>query len=84
MFIANGVIRGAGEAMIPMISTLVAMWIVRIPCAIIFSRLWGTIGVWYAMPVGWLIGTIIALVYYKTGRWMKKAVVGKKMEVTDL
>jgi putative MATE family efflux protein len=84
MFIANGVIRGAGEAMIPMISTLAAMWLVRIPCAIIFSKLWGIIGVWYAMPVGWLIGTIIALVYYKSGRWMKKAVTNKKIEVIDL
>jgi putative MATE family efflux protein len=84
MFIANGVIRGAGEAMVPMISTLTAMWVVRIPCAIIFAKLWGTIGIWYAMPVGWLIGTIIALVYYKSGRWMKKAVTGKKIEVVDL
>ncbi len=84
MFAANGVIRGAGAAMVPMISTLAAMWIVRIPCAIIFSKLWGTIGIWYAMPVGWFIGTVIALVYYKSGRWMKKAVVGKRMEMMDL
>jgi putative MATE family efflux protein len=84
MFITNGVIRGAGEAIVPMISTLTAMWIIRIPCAMIFSKLWGTIGIWYAMPVGWLIGTVIALIYYKSGRWMKKAVVGKKIEVEDL
>ncbi len=84
MFIANGVIRGAGAAMVPMISTLAAMWLVRIPCAIIFARLWGTLGIWYAMPTGWLIGALIALVYYKTGRWMKKAVTGKKMETFDL
>jgi putative MATE family efflux protein len=84
MFVTNGVIRGAGEAIVPMISTLAAMWVVRIPCAIIFSRLWGEIGIWYAMPVGWLIGTIIALTYYKSGRWKTKSVVGKSADLTDV
>ncbi len=84
MFITNGLIRGAGEALVPMISTLAAMWIVRVPCAIIFSKIWGTLGIWYAMPSGWLVGTVIALVYYKTGRWKKKAVTGKKIEAFDM
>jgi putative MATE family efflux protein len=84
MFITNGVIRGAGEAMVPMISTLAAMWVVRIPCAIVFSKLWGVMGIWYAMPVGWFIGTIIALVYYKSGRWMKKAVVSNSADLMDM
>jgi Na+-driven multidrug efflux pump len=84
MFVTNGVIRGAGEAIVPMASTLVGMWVARIPCAVIFSRLWGETGIWYAMPVGWLIGTIIALVYYKSGRWIKKAVTNKTIEVSDV
>ncbi len=83
MFITNGLIRGAGEAIVPMISTLAAMWVVRIPCAIIFSGIWGPRGVWYSMPAGWVVGTIIALIYYKSGRWMKKAVVGQPAESLD-
>jgi len=44
MFVTNGVIRGAGEALIPMFSTLFAMWLIRLPCAILFSHFLGVVG----------------------------------------
>lgn len=75
MFITNGVIRGAGETIVPMISTLFAMWLVRVPSAVLFSSIWGEMGIWWAMPTGWLFGMIIAYSYYKTGRWKNKVVV---------
>lgn len=75
MFITNGVIRGAGETIVPMLSTLFAMWLVRVPSAVLFSSLWGEIGIWWAMPTGWLFGMLIAYSYYKTGRWKNKVVV---------
>ncbi|QQO08567.1 MATE family efflux transporter [Breznakiella homolactica] len=75
MFVTNGVIRGSGEAVLPMVSTIMAMWVVRIPCAVIFSRLWGVTGVWFAMPTGWLMGLLISVIYYKSGRWMKKRII---------
>ena len=37
MFINNGVMRGAGDAFIPMINTILALWVVRIPTALFFS-----------------------------------------------
>jgi putative MATE family efflux protein len=33
-------LRGAGEAIVPLVSTLVAMWLVRVPAAALFSSLW--------------------------------------------
>lgn len=78
MFITNGVIRGAGETIVPMLSTLFAMWLVRVPSAVLFSSLWGEIGIWWAMPTGWLFGMLIAYSYYKTGRWKNKVVVKSK------
>ncbi|AEJ19171.1 MATE family efflux transporter [Gracilinema caldarium] len=78
MFITNGVIRGAGETIVPMVSTLFAMWLIRVPSAVLFSSLWGEIGIWWAMPTGWVIGMIIAYSYYKTDRWKNKVVVKTK------
>ncbi len=75
MFITNGVIRGAGDAIVPLISTLCAMWLVRIPAALLFSKLWGSDGVWWAMPSGWLVGMAIAVLYYWGGAWTRKALV---------
>ncbi|GAB1483756.1 MATE family efflux transporter [Treponema sp.] len=73
MFVTNGLIRGSGEAIVPMISTLLAMWLVRVPAAVLFSRLWGASGIWWAMPTGWIIGMAIAVGYYKSNRWTLKA-----------
>ncbi len=75
MFITNGLIRGSGEAVVPMLSTLLAMWLIRVPSAVLLSGLWGTDGIWWAMPTGWVVGMFVALGYYRTGRWTKKAVV---------
>lgn len=72
MFVTNGVIRGAGETIIPMFSTLIAMWLIRVPSAVLFSRHFGVVGLWWAMPTGWVVGMVIALGYYFSGRWKTK------------
>ena len=84
MFVTNGLIRGSGEAIVPMISTLTAMWLVRIPCAIYLSRLMGPLGIWLSLPVGWVIGSLISLIYYWSGRWMKKSVIKQDGPVPEL
>jgi putative MATE family efflux protein len=77
MFINNGVMRGAGDAFIPMINTLLALWIVRIPCAILFSGPlgMGSDGIWWSVPAGWTMGVVFSTWYYLGGRWKRKAVV---------
>lgn len=77
MFINNGVLRGAGDSFIPMINTLLALWVVRIPCAVIFSQTLslGITGVWLSVPAGWLIGAVFSTLYYRSGRWKRKALV---------
>lgn len=85
MFINNGVLRGAGDSFIPMINTLLALWVVRIPCALFFSQTLrlGITGVWLSVPAGWLMGTIYSTLYYRSGRWKRKALVhiDKQQEV---
>jgi putative MATE family efflux protein len=75
MFIANSVMRGAGDAIFPMISSLVSLWLARIPVAYILSKKIGSNGIWWSIPIGWCIGLAIVLIYYRTGKWKKKAIV---------
>lgn len=77
MFINNGVMRGAGDAFIPMINTVLALWVVRIPCAMLFTRVlgMGSDGIWWSMPAGWLMGATFSTWYYLGGRWKRKAIV---------
>jgi putative MATE family efflux protein len=75
MFIYNGVMRGAGDTLIPMFFSLLSLWIIRIPMAWFLSGKIGASGIWWAIPAGWMIGLILSFSYYKSGRWKKKAVV---------
>jgi putative MATE family efflux protein len=79
MFITNGVIRGAGAVMVPFLTTLLAMWIIRVPAAILFSTLWGIPGIWWSMPTGWVVGTAISVLYYRSGRWAGKVLIQRKV-----
>jgi putative MATE family efflux protein len=75
MFIYNGVMRGAGDTLIPMFFSLLSLWLIRIPMAWFLSGKIGASGIWWAIPAGWLVGLILSYSYYKSGRWKKKAVV---------
>jgi len=81
MFINNGVMRGAGDVFIPMINTLLALWIVRVPCALLFTKVFGmgSAGIWWSIPAGWMIGFIFSTWYYLSGKWKTKTVIRKKI-----
>jgi len=77
MFINNGLLRGAGDAFIPMISTILALWAVRVPLATLFAGKLGlgSDGIWWSIPAGWLVGAVFTSLYYRSGRWKGKALV---------
>ena len=85
MFMINGVLRGAGDTLIPMFITLASLWLVRIPIAWILSKTLGETGIWWSNPVGWAMGLILSYLYYLTGRWKTKVVVKpKEAPLTDV
>jgi putative MATE family efflux protein len=75
MFIYTGIMRGAGDTLIPMFFSLISLWLIRIPLAWFLSRKLGAEGIWWAIPAGWFIGLSLSFIYYKTGRWKRKTVV---------
>jgi len=75
MFTFNGLMRGAGDTLIPMFISLFSLWLVRIPLAFILSDKIGETGIWWSVPIGWLTGMILSYLYYRTGRWRKKMII---------
>lgn len=77
MFVVNGVLRGAGDTLIPMFISLFSLWIVRLPVAYIMSKNpgIGVSGIWWSIPIGWLSGVVLYWGYYRMGRWKDKVVV---------
>ncbi len=75
LFIFGGVMRGAGDTIVPMIFTLISLWVIRIPVAYFLSDAIGVDGIWWASPIGWFTGMLGLMIYYSTGNWKKKVVV---------
>ena len=78
MFIFTGVLRGAGDTIIPMFITILALWIVRIPVSYYLSLKMGYLGIWWGIPIAWFVGITASFFYYKTGKWKSKTVVKHK------
>ncbi|WP_291573768.1 MATE family efflux transporter [Clostridium sp. UBA4548] len=75
MFIINGVHRGAGEAIFPMIISILSLWLIRLPIAYILSSFLGSNGIWWSIPAGWTFGAIATVIYYRSGKWKNKSLV---------
>lgn len=75
MFVIGGVMRGAGDTIVPMFITLLSLWLFRIPLVAILSRSIGVDGIWWAIPIAWFMGMTLSFLYYRTGKWKTKTVV---------
>ena len=75
MLVIGGVMRGAGATLIPMFITLFILWIVRIPLSYFLSQKIGISGIWWGIPMAWVMGMTLQYIYYLTGRWKTKVVV---------
>jgi len=72
--VLNSVMRGAGEAVIPMFSSILSLWLARVPSAYLFNNLFGRDNMFFCFAAGWVIGIIISVFAYFRGNWRKKAI----------
>ncbi|MCL1826602.1 MAG: MATE family efflux transporter, partial [Candidatus Cloacimonetes bacterium] len=86
MFMTNGLLRGAGDSLIPMLLVATSLVFVRVPIAYFLSSEafeLGSRGIWWGQPIGWVAGFIMTYLYYKTGRWKNKCVI-KRTDMNDV
>ncbi len=69
--IADGILRGAGMMKQFMITTFSDL-VLRVLLAFIFAGCFGAVGILYAWPVGWIIGTSLSVVFYMRGPWKQQ------------
>ncbi len=75
LFISNGVINGSGHTLPTTLFTMLAMWGIRLPLAVMLPRYVGDEkGIWYAMLISVACGMVLSLSYYATGRWKQPVV----------
>ena len=77
----SGVMRGAGDTLTPMWISLMTTVVVRVPLAYGLVYLTKTPelpqgryeSLWISVLVSWVLGALITFVFYRLGRWKKKA-----------
>lgn len=75
----GGVIKGAGNSFVPMLITGVSAFGIRSLWAMFGPMIWpGMNTIMLSYPISWSVSTILFILYYNFGSWMKK--VGKGRE----
>lgn len=84
--IADGVLRGAGAMSAFMIATFTDL-VLRVVLSFVLFEYLNTLGIWLSWPIGWVIATVVSLVFYLSGRWKKshigQGVTGQAQEKTE-
>ena len=72
----NGAFRGAGNTVIPMLLSIISLWILRFPLAYLLSHFTRLVelGIWLAFPIANIVAAIIALILYNRGSWKQKRI----------
>jgi len=66
--VCDGVLRGSG-AMRDFMFTTFSDLILRVALSFILAAVIGYSGIWWAFPLGWLVGTSLSVYFYYKGNW---------------
>lgn len=70
---ADGILRGSGQMTMFMISTFTDL-ILRVVLSIVLSGFFGSLGIWCSWPIGWTLGTVLSIVFYRKESWKNTAI----------
>lgn len=80
-FVLNSIMRGAGEMRMPLISSMVGLWLARVPAAYLLAHFFGPENIHFCFMIGWALGLCITLPYFISGRWKRKSIVHQETQV---
>ena len=69
-------ISGAGDTLPALLFSLLSLWVVQVPLAFLLPQVnnLGVYGVRWALVTGMLVGAVINVIYFRSGRWQRKKV----------
>jgi Na+-driven multidrug efflux pump len=62
--ILTGVVRGCGEAFLPMIVGVASMFLVRVPVAFLLPQKIGANGIHWSLAIVWIVEATVMALYY--------------------
>ena len=71
IWLTNSSLKGMGEIMWTTVSSIVELTC-KIGLSLLLPLFLGYTGIWLSAPMGWILGIIPGLVFYLSGKWIKK------------
>ena len=59
-----GLYRGLGKVKMSIVLTIISLGL-RVALAFITAPYLGLKGIWWAIPIGWIIADVVGMIYYK-------------------
>ena len=72
MFCLCNAMRGAGDSVFPMLTTVISMILLRIPAVYLLANHFGPDYMFYGYGIGWVLGLLATVIYYFSGRWKRR------------
>ena len=69
--VLGGVIRATGAAVPPLIVLFLALFVIRIPFALLMADRWHADAVWWSYPLGSAAAALLMWLYYRHGSWKR-------------
>lgn len=82
LFLLYNTLRGAGDVIPQVISCAVEI-VVRVAIAYFLADKIGYVGIWWAMPISWVVGVIICGARYLSGTWKYKGITVNRNTLLD-
>lgn len=73
IWIYNNALRGVGYVKATILSSIVELF-AKVGLSIWFAKIFGYVGIWYAEPIGWILGLMVSGVIFHRKKWMKSFV----------
>lgn len=73
IWVYNNALRGVGYVKATILSSIVELF-AKVGLSICFAKIFSYVGIWYAEPIGWILGLIVSAVIFHRKKWMKSFV----------
>ena len=89
--VLQGVMRGAGDTLVPMWLSIIATVILRMPLAYLLAYLTRSESfpqgsphaIFASLLISWVMGTLMSIIAYRKGLWKKKLPYAMRMEMAE-
>lgn len=71
IWLYNSALRGIGEIRPTIVSSVIELF-AKILVSVLLSKAIGATGIWFAAPIGWVLGCIFSVNVFYRGRWEKR------------